>query len=109
MAVEDYQIEIRHGYAMSTGETITIRFGNRRKVTKYQETYQTPAGEFKPDEWHELVLAEVKADGKSALLEQVTKHCETVCAWLHTDDERQRYALECLANHAYEHWDDFKE
>lgn len=46
--------------------------------------------------------------GKRIFLKKIKEYCKKNCAWLHTEDDLEEHALNCLASHAYEHWENFK-
>ena len=107
--VEDYAIQMRTGKAEPTGKYTINRRRNRVNVLSYRETYKTKAGDFPPEKWKKLILAEVEKDGKSELYEKIKEFCKKHFAWLHTESEIEEHALECLASHAYKYWNDFEE
>lgn len=106
--IEDYQIKIRTGAAEKTGEYEITKRGTRRAKTRFVERYVTPVGTFLPEEWKKRVRAAIEAEGELALLERVKEHCRERCAWLHTENDLEEYAMECMCDRAYRHWDDFE-
>lgn len=105
--VEEYAILQRMGRSEPTGKYVNTHMHTRRAVTKFRLRYRTSKGEFLPEDWRQKILDQVTADGKEELLEQIKEHCRNNCAWLHTEDAIEEYALECTASHAYEYWKDF--
>lgn len=105
--MEDLKINIRTGRAMPTGSYEVTRIGTRRAITKYQETFQTNAGEFTPDKWYEIVLSCVDGSGSGELFTRIVERCRSHCAWLKSDKDREEYALDILVGRVYRHWKDF--
>lgn len=105
---EDYAIRIRTGRAVPTGKFETTRRGTVKPILAYAEEYQTKAGTFSPGIWKEKALEAVKAENKLALLDKVKSYCKEHCAWLHTENELEEYALDCLCEGTYSRWPDFR-
>lgn len=89
--------------AEPTGIFILNRNGRRVPVTKGVEYVPTACGKFSRDEWHSLMEKAVKEEGLEDLLKKVIVHCERL-AFLHTEQQVRRYALNCLASGAYRRW-----
>lgn len=88
-----------------TGTFTVNRNGKRVPVTMGVEYVTTKgAGRIPEQEWYELI----RKVADPALLEKIKDHCRKL-AWLKTEKEVEDYALECLANEAYLHWEDWKE
>lgn len=105
--MEDLRINLRMGRAVSTGSYEITRMGTRRAVTKFQETFRTNAGEFTPDKWCEIARSCVDSSGSGELFTKIVEHCLSNCAWLKTDNDREKYALEILVGRVYRYWKDF--
>lgn len=107
--IEDYQIIIRVGRSEGTGEYEITRRGTRREKTRYVERYETPAGTFLPKEWKKRAKAAIEAEGELSLLERVKEHCREQCVWLHTEDDLEKYAINCTCSRVYRYWKDFED
>lgn len=106
--IEDYQIRMRTGRAERTGKYEITKRGTRKEIVKYAERYETPAGNFLPEDWKKRTRDAIEAEGEHALLERVKEFCRKHCAWLHTETDLEEYAMECLCSRAYRHWKDFE-
>lgn len=90
--------------AVPTGKYTTNRNGSRKAVTTYVHYARTAGlGEMTMDEWHDLMIQAVRAEGKQELLERIKSHCRKL-AWLKDDKEITEYALKCLSSGAYRAW-----
>lgn len=105
--MEDLRINLRMGRAVSTGSYEITRMGTRRAVTKIQETFRTNAGEFATDKWFEIARSCVDGSASNELFARIVEHCRSRCAWLKTDNDREKYALEILVGRVYRYWNDF--
>lgn len=107
--IEKYAIRFRTGRAVATEEWEKMRNGKMRRKTIYEEEYLTKGGEvLNPKEWKDKALIAAEEDGLLDLLNEIKNHCGEHCAWLHTKDEIEEHALECLASGAYLHWREFR-
>ena len=90
--------------AVPTGKYSTNRNGSRKAITEYVHFAKTVGlGEMTMDEWHDLMVQAVQAEGKQELLEKIKAHCRKL-AWLKDDKEITEYALKCLSSGAYRAW-----
>lgn len=105
--MEDLYVHCRIGRAIPTGTYGLTRIGTRRAVTRFQETFQTNAGEFMPDKWYEIARSCVDESGSGELLARIVERCRSHCVWLKTDKDREEYALDILVGRIYRHWKDF--
>lgn len=105
--MEDLRVNHRIGRVKPTGSYEKTRIGTRRAVTKFQESFQTNAGEFVPDKWYEIARRCVDETGSGELFTRIVEHCHSYCVWLKTDKDREEYALDILIGRVYRHWKDF--
>lgn len=49
--MEDYRISHRVGRSNGTGQYFVNSRGNKKEVLAFAETYETHAGNFKPERW----------------------------------------------------------
>lgn len=105
--MESLYIKQRNGRTMSTGSYETTRIGTKRAITKFQETFQTNAGEFAPDKWSEIARSCVFRTGSEELFTRIVEYCRFHCAWLKNDKDREEYALDILIGRVYRHWKGF--
>lgn len=106
--IEDYRIKFNTFRMSGTGTYTINRRGRSVEVQKGCSFCNTENhGEIEEKEWDRLVLLEVEKENKINLLNQIIKYCRINCLWL-KEHQLQHYALSCLANHAYEYWEDFK-
>lgn len=107
--IEDYRIKSRVGRSEGTGVYEITKRGTRREKSRFVERHVTPAGTFLPEEWKKRARAAIEAEGELALLERVKEHCRERCAWLHTEDDLEEYAIDCTCSRSYRHWKDFED
>lgn len=107
--IEDYRIKIRVGAAEKTGEYEITRRGTRKAKTRFVERYVTSVGKFIPEEWKKQAKAAIEEEGELDLLDKVKEYCRVRCAWLHTENDLEEYAIECTCSRAYRCWEDFKD
>ena len=108
--MEDYRISHRVGRSNGTGQYFVNSRGNKKEVLAFAETYETHAGNFKPERWVEIMRDCVAASGSEALLQRIIDHVKASCVWLKKDAEREEYALDILAGRIYRQghaWSDF--
>ena len=108
--MEDYRISHRVGRSNGTGQYFVNSRGNKKEVLAFAETYETHAGNFKPERWVEIMRECVAASGSEALLQRIIDHVKASCVWLKKDAEREEYALDILAGRIYRQghaWSDF--
>lgn len=80
-----------------------------KRVYEFKIFYKTDAGEFEPEQWRERALREIESEGQTELLNKITAHVRTHCAWLCRETEIIDYAMDCLCSGAYQAWEDFGE
>lgn len=111
--VEMYRIKQRIGRSVPTGGVEKLRNGNVRRVHKFMEFYETDAGTLTPNEWKDKLQTAIEAEKELDVLAIIESHCKENCAWLHTKDEIQEYAMEILASRIFlcgnECWKDVTE
>ncbi len=105
--MEDLKILGRIGRSVPTRTYEMTRIGTKRQKAMFQETFETPVGEFIPDEWCEIVRLCIMESGSEKLLESIVNYCATHCAWLKTEKERKGYAMNILVGRIYRHWKEF--
>lgn len=64
------------------------------------------AGHMPVDEWYQCMEEAVVREGKTPLLNAIMIRCKSL-AWLRTDMDLRRYAIDCLSSGAYQQWKDF--
>ena len=57
--MEDYRISHRVGRSNGTGQYFVNSRGNKKEVLAFAETYETHAGNFKPERWVEIMRESV--------------------------------------------------
>ena len=82
------------------------RNGRRVPITHGVEYVKTHVGEMTLESWYERMEDAVAKEGLSDFLQKIIEYCQR-CAWIHSEEERRKYALECLSSEAYKAWDDF--
>lgn len=80
--MEDYRISHRVGRSNGTGQYFVNSRGNKKEVLAFAETYETHAGNFKPERWVEIMRECVAASGSEALLQRIIDHVKASCVWL---------------------------
>ena len=105
--MEDIKIRTRIGRTIPTGIYETTRIGTQRQKNRYQEMFDTVIGEFVPDKWYEIALMCIRESGSEKLFVRIVDYCTSHCAWLKTEDERKKYAMNILLGRNYRHWKDF--
>lgn len=106
--IEDYKILLRTGQAMPTGRYEKTRIGTMRQITEFVETYKTPSGELRKNEWYEKLHMAIIEEGETELFMKIKEHCREQCAWLHSEREIEEYSMEILAGRNYKAWKEFK-
>lgn len=95
---------------MGLANILSTAEGTKKEVLAFAETYETHAGNFKPERWVEIMRECVAASGSEALLQRIIDHVKASCVWLKKDAEREEYALDILAGRIYRQghaWSDF--
>lgn len=64
------------------------------------------AGVLPEDEWYQLMENAIERERKTGLLDAIIARCGSL-AWLRTEKEIRRYAIDCLSGGSYERWEDF--
>lgn len=109
LSVQDLTIEkltfIQTGHSVPSG--FRIRHGRLKRKYKYIEEYRTKIGIFSPAEWNRLALQVVKDTGKYDLYLAVMDYCRKKLCMIYKEEKISEYALECIAWHSYETWEDF--
>lgn len=85
--MEDYRISHRVGRSNGTGQYFVNSRGNKKEVLAFAETYETHAGNFKPERWVEIMRECVAASGSEALLQRIIDHVKaTISMYDNLDD-----------------------
>lgn len=108
MKIEDYSIMYNVHKAEPTGVYEITKRGTRKAILKYYKTYQTKAGEFKPEEWRKKLRQIIEEDNKLDLLEKIKAYCRQNYVWIKTEQDLDDYSIDCLVTQSYKHWKDFK-
>lgn len=98
---------VREEKITGIGEFETLRNGRRREKTRcvaWIDTYV--AGQMPLSDWIRKMETAVAAEGQQELLEKIEAHVEKL-PFVKAKDRRE-YALECLSEGAYMHWEGFR-
>ncbi len=79
-----------------------------RKLFEEKNYKKTMFGEIENSEWYKLAEQIIVASGNEQLLERVKDYCKNHCAWLHREQDVEKYAIECIMSEAYMAWEDFE-
>lgn len=91
---------------------VEISSSSKNKVTyTYEITVITECGEFKEKEWEKEVEKQAKDLLELDILEKLKKYSFNNLAWINTDEEAYKYALELYAARIWEdtQWIGYKE
>lgn len=105
--MEDYRVRFGVGQTVGTGFYEKTRNGKQREIKRFEETYETHAGNFKIEQWNQIMRTCITAAGAKELFTKIVEYCRTNRAWLKTDKDREEYALEIIAGRSYRFWKDF--
>lgn len=72
-------------------------------ITRGENWYETPIGEFEEKKWDKIALEVVKNHKDEALLEKIISYVRNHCLWL-KENEIEHYSLSCLVRKSYEAW-----
>lgn len=94
--------------AVPSGESEMVRGKLKPKLT-IEEFYKTQeAGEMSLKKWAQTVLKIVKADEKlNCIYEAIRKYMDTHVYFLHKEQAKIEWALDCLYIEAYKYWPEF--
>lgn len=95
--------------AVPTGRQYRARNGKMKDETTCVEFARITTEEEMPmDEWYKRMDEAVEREGKTELLQAITDHCRKHCAWLRTEADVHKYALDVLSSGAYRNWRGFR-
>lgn len=75
-----------------TGRSIHLSGTGRDKKFSYRTGCMTDIGDIQMDEWIALSRFIIERDGEQELYKGLLEYSKS-CAWLHFEDEREKYAL----------------
>lgn len=93
---------------VGTGIFFINRNGRRVEKTVGAEYVPIGKGKIEKDKWYRLMEAAVDRENQGQLLMEIEEACKRF-AWLKTDEDRHRHALEVLGSKAYLYWPEWKE
>ena len=92
-----YWTSVREYKQVPTGKMVKTTRGTLKPETVGREFVRTACGQtFEVGEWYRLMKEAVEAEGLQEILEEIKMSCRRL-AWLHTEQQIEEYALECLS------------
>ena len=99
-------IGARISRAVGTGNYEITKQGKRKEILEYKSYIKTKEGEIEEETWIRKATEEIRTERMGILLDQVKDHCSRL-PFLKTEKDLNMWALECVYNEAYTHWEDF--
>ena len=81
---------------------------NGQEIYKGIFSKETSWGDIEENEWYRVAKELITIAGEMEILEGIKKHCRNF-AWMKSEEDAERYAIECMLCRAYEHWPETKE
>ncbi|MDO5123121.1 MAG: hypothetical protein Q4D44_00460 [Eubacteriales bacterium] len=94
------QLRIRFG----TGKAVHISGTGRDKKYIYRTGCMTEIGDILEADWFALARFIIERDGEQALFEGLVDYAKS-CAWLHSRNEREEYALQLHVSRIFDNED----
>lgn len=74
------------------------------RITKGFFYKATVSGEMEESEWVKQYRKAIETENLTLFFGIVKEHIRKHCAWLHKEDEIERYAMECFDSGAFASW-----
>lgn len=93
-----------------TGRAYIKSGSGRDAVYGYRHGVMTDLGDIEESQWEELLMDLIRRSGELELQEQLRRWAKEHCAWLHTKQEVDRYALQLHSSRIFDNpeWVDYE-